>query len=157
MSQSKNYHDWIWLNPCLSENNCLDIDECENPLNCNKEGFKCKNTPGSFECLCKESFVSVSKMTPAGKKTSCLLPTWSDWTEWSNDCQVDVGRGIRQRSCSVDRDPPACPGPAQEERTCGKYLISYLFLVCCLWRWLWMHLINNVIYWKERQLGNTVE
>ena len=66
-------------------------------------------------------------MTPKGKETSCILPTWSDWTGWSNDCQVDVGRGIRQRSCSVDLDPPACSGPAQEERTCGKYLNFYHF------------------------------
>ncbi|XP_072010859.1 sushi domain-containing protein 1 isoform X3 [Engystomops pustulosus] len=42
----------IWEGAAMD---CTDIDECEVPDTCSINGL-CKNTPGSFECYCKEGF-----------------------------------------------------------------------------------------------------
>ncbi|CAK8682434.1 unnamed protein product [Clavelina lepadiformis] len=39
---------------------CDDIDECLDPLICNNESEMCVNSPGSYECECKEGFQNTT-------------------------------------------------------------------------------------------------
>lgn len=35
---------------------CKDIDECQKNLGLSDCGFRCKNTPGGFECTCPDGY-----------------------------------------------------------------------------------------------------
>ena len=101
---------------------CFDIDECEEPDNCNENGFECKNREGSFDCVCQTGFESVSTMGQDGVTNECIWPEWSEWSEWSNNCNTEVGPGLRQRSCSVTN---ACEGQKTQTRVCVDYCSTF--------------------------------
>ena len=51
--------------------NCQDIDECQNLNVCHSDAT-CLNTPGSYECYCKEGFIGNGKEC-LGRLLVCIL------------------------------------------------------------------------------------
>ncbi|XP_029902877.1 thrombomodulin-like [Myripristis murdjan] len=39
---------------------CVDVDECKNERSCSDENRECLNSPGGFQCPCKEGFTEVA-------------------------------------------------------------------------------------------------
>ena len=123
--------------------NCVDIDECSTSKHTCYRDFKCRNTPGSFECYCLEGFTAAEEdcvdidECEGNQACDSNLHCTNNMGSYSCDCldgfeAVNVPDWNRMKdvlSC-VDIDECAgqdvCPKNAQCKNSQGSYICKCL-------------------------------
>ena len=92
---------------------CVDKNECNSYLEICKNGGKCINNKGSYECACLPGYEGNNCEIKIDHKN---YGQWQDWKSWE-PCSVKCGIGhqISYRNCSV---PYMCSGSDSRTKEC---------------------------------------
>lgn len=122
---------------------CVDFNDCKDERQCPGENFKCVNTVGGFECVCKDGYrlrgdmcVDVDECasapcehmcsnTPGSYACSCY-DGYKEDAKSPNKCKLHCGKEECLAECDPnDKTQCYCPeGYVVEERTTGTVCID---------------------------------
>lgn len=125
------------------DRSCHDLDECADRRQCPSENFRCVNTLGGFECVCKPGYKLTRRQcvdedecesapcehvcvnTPGGYRCACSLGYVVD-PRSPNNCQLHCGEDECPAECDPNDDSQCnCPvGYIAEERDDGVFCLD---------------------------------